>query len=142
MKFYIVAGLAGLLLFASTARAQTPPEMPAPFNPLIVDETETVDRALGFGDDADANLQSKDVYIDTLYEECRAAPSNILNPGEQDMLCACMAANTYEGMSAQELHVMSTPTPEGKTQRERLFGGFYMPCFRLYLLLLQPCLQK
>lgn len=78
------------------------------------------------------------------FKNCTAQKHHILKNEELKLFCGCTAANMSEIMSPEEVQLMSTDTPEGQFQRNRMMLLVYTPCieFPTRALIMNSCTQQ
>ncbi len=61
-------------------------------------------------------------------QNCLKKETDILKGDDLRMLCACTASKLQEKMTVEEIKAMTSDTPEGQVQRNRMVIDVYAPC--------------
>jgi hypothetical protein len=75
-----------------------------------------------------AEKESIESFAKRYNENCLKKKNEILKGDDLRMLCACTASKLQEKMTVAEVETMTTDTPEGQVQRNRMVTDVYAPC--------------
>jgi hypothetical protein len=75
-----------------------------------------------------AAQESIESFAKRYNENCLKKKNDILKGDDLRMLCACTASKLQEKMTVTEVETMTTDTPEGQVQRNRMVTDVYAPC--------------
>ncbi len=77
---------------------------------------------------AQTEKESIESFAKRYNENCLKKKNEILKGDDLRMLCACTASKLQEKMTVEEVETMTTDTPEGQVQRNRMVTDVYAPC--------------
>ncbi|MDH5723042.1 MAG: hypothetical protein OEY94_06945, partial [Alphaproteobacteria bacterium] len=69
-------------------------------------------------------------YANAYFEKCNSEDQVVFTPSEQEVLCACSAANMSSLLSVREFKLLDVDSKEGDVVRQNVMLHAYAPCAR------------
>ena len=83
-------------------------------------------------------------FVRRYEQNCLNKQHPVLNGDALRKLCNCSSAKIMETMRVEDIQAMTTDTPEGQHQRDRMLLSVYVPCmeYPVQALILHSCLNN